>query len=158
MGEALGRIVSLLVWLFGLIAVLQARELNSLIGPVQTLINSFMAYIPRISGAGAIIFVGLMIARIVRDIVQTMMAPIIFDKWASKLNNIVRQSDGPGGTRCPAHRNCPHGPVGFGPAPASVVRCVQSSVVFTLASNAAGTASRSASTVSVPFAPLRDSR
>jgi hypothetical protein len=82
-GAALGKIVSLFVWLFGLIAVLQALELNSVIGPVQGLINSFMAFIPKIIGAGIIFFVGAMIAKIVREIVETALATVNFDKWAN---------------------------------------------------------------------------
>jgi len=82
-GASLGWIVSLFIWLFGLIAVLQALNLNSVIGPVQGLINSFVSYVPKILGAGIIFFVGGMIARIVRDIVQTTLSTISFDKWAN---------------------------------------------------------------------------
>lgn len=82
-GAALGRIVSLFIWLFGLIAILQALDLNSVIGPVEELINSFVAFIPRILGAGIIFFVGGMIARIVRDIVQTTLSTVDFDRWAN---------------------------------------------------------------------------
>lgn len=82
-GASLGRIVSLFIWLFGLTAVLQALDLNSVIGPVQGLINSFVSFVPKILGAGIIFFVGGMIARIVRDIVQTTLSTINFDKWAN---------------------------------------------------------------------------
>ena len=82
-GASLGRIVSLFIWLFGLIAVLQALNLNSVIGPVQQLINSFIGFIPKVLGAGVIFFVGGMIAKIVRDIVQTTLSTVNFDKWAN---------------------------------------------------------------------------
>lgn len=82
-GAALGRIVSLFIWLFGLVAVLQAMGLNSVIGPVQGLINSFIAFVPKILGASIIFFVGGMIAKIVRDIVETALATVNFDKWAN---------------------------------------------------------------------------
>ena len=82
-GASLGRIISLFIWLFGLIAVLQALELSSVIGPVQGLISSFMAFIPKIFGAGIIFFVGAMVAKIVREIVETSLATINFDKWAN---------------------------------------------------------------------------
>ena len=82
-GASLGSIVSMFIWLFGLIAVLQALELNSVIGPVQQLINSFIGFIPKVLGAGVIFFVGGMIAKIVRDIVQTTLATVNFDKWAN---------------------------------------------------------------------------
>ena len=82
-GSALGRIVALFIWLFGLVALLQALGLNSVIGPVQALINSIVGFIPKIVGAGIIFFVGNMIAGIVRDIVQTVLASVNFDKWAA---------------------------------------------------------------------------
>ncbi len=82
-GSALGRIVSLFIWLFGLIAILQALNLNSVIQPVQTLINSFVAFVPNVIGAAIIFFVGSMIARIVRDIVETTLATVNFDKFAN---------------------------------------------------------------------------
>jgi small-conductance mechanosensitive channel len=82
-GSSLGRIVSLFIWLFGLVAVLQALDLNSVIAPVQGLINSFVAFVPKVLGAGIIFFVGGMIAKIVRDIVETSLATVNFDKWAN---------------------------------------------------------------------------
>jgi hypothetical protein len=82
-GAALGRIVSLFIWLFGLVAILQALDLNSVIAPVQSLINSFVAFLPKVLGAGIIFFVGGMIAKIVRDIVETSLATVNFDKWAN---------------------------------------------------------------------------
>lgn len=82
-GASLGRIVSLFIWLFGLIAVLQALHLNSVIGPVQSLLDNFIGFIPKIVGAAIMFFVGTMIARIVRDIVQTTLSTVSFDKWAN---------------------------------------------------------------------------
>jgi len=82
-GQSLGKIVSLFVWLFGLIAVLQALELNSVIGPVQELLNSFIGFIPKIIGAAIIFFVGAMIAKIAREIVETALSSVNFDKWAN---------------------------------------------------------------------------
>ncbi|WP_054107798.1 mechanosensitive ion channel [Novosphingobium sp. AAP83] len=82
-GASLGRIVSLFIWLFGLVAILQALNLNSVIGPVQGLINSFVSFVPKILGAALIFFVGGTIAKIVRDIVATTLLTINFDKWAN---------------------------------------------------------------------------
>ncbi|MGE3692513.1 MAG: mechanosensitive ion channel [Novosphingobium sp.] len=82
-GESLGRIVSLFIWLFGLIAVLQALGLNSVIGPLQRIIDSFMEFLPRVIGAAIIFFVGSMVAKIVREIVETALGAINFDKWAN---------------------------------------------------------------------------
>ena len=82
-GISLGQIVSLFIWLFGLIAVLQALHLNSVVLPLQGLINSFMAFLPKIVGAAVLFFVGTMVAKIVREIITTSLGTVNFDKWAN---------------------------------------------------------------------------
>jgi Mechanosensitive ion channel, conserved TM helix len=83
-GMSLGKIVSLLVWLFGLLAILDVLELGGVAGPITELLDTVMAYVPNLVGAGLLLFIGLMIAGIVRDIAVTAMQAIDLDKWASK--------------------------------------------------------------------------
>lgn len=83
-GLALGKIVSLLIWLFGLLAILQVFALNGVITPVQTLLNGFMDYVDNIVGAALIFFIGAMVARIVKQIVETAMMTVNLDKWATR--------------------------------------------------------------------------
>ncbi|MEZ5693776.1 MAG: mechanosensitive ion channel [Altererythrobacter sp.] len=83
-GESLGKIVSLLIWLFGLLAVLSVLELQGVTEPIETLLNNIMSFIPNLIGAGLIFFIGLMVARIVRDLVVTALKTVDFDKWANR--------------------------------------------------------------------------
>lgn len=83
-GESLGKIVTLLIWLFGLLAILQVFSLAGVMGPVTTLLNNAMGFVPNLIGAGLIFFIGLMVARIVRDIVVTGLQTVDFDRWANK--------------------------------------------------------------------------
>ncbi|GMN13960.1 mechanosensitive ion channel [Altererythrobacter sp. MTPC7] len=83
-GMALGKIVSLFIWLFGLLAILQVLGLNAVAGPINALLENVVAFIPNLIGAGILLFVGLMIAGIVRDIVVTAMQTIDLDKWMNK--------------------------------------------------------------------------
>ncbi|GAA4044024.1 mechanosensitive ion channel [Parerythrobacter jejuensis] len=83
-GESLGKIVSLLIWLFGLLGILQVLELNAVAGPINSLLENIMDFIPNLVGAGLLLFIGLMIAGIVRDIAITAMQTIDLDKWANK--------------------------------------------------------------------------
>jgi hypothetical protein len=83
-GMALGKIVSLLVWLFGLILILQQMGFDSAIAPVQGLLSNFIGYLDNIVFAAAIFFIGSMIARIVRDLVATALSTVDFDKWANR--------------------------------------------------------------------------
>jgi Conserved TM helix len=83
-GASLGTIVSLLIWLLGLIAILQRLGLDNVIKPLQTLLNQIMEFIPNIVGAGVILFVGLVVARIARQLVQTTLSTVNLDSWAAR--------------------------------------------------------------------------
>lgn len=83
-GESLGKIVSLFIWLFGLLAILQVFDLGQVAAPINNLLNNMMDVVPNLFGAGILLFVGLMIAGIVRDIAITAMQTVDLDKWANK--------------------------------------------------------------------------
>lgn len=83
-GHSLGRVLALLVWLLGLVAVLQVFELDTVLSPLRTLLDQVGAYIPRIIGAGLIFYVGLIIARIVKQLIETSLQTVDFDRWMSK--------------------------------------------------------------------------
>ncbi len=83
-GNSLGRVVALLVWLFGLVAVLSVFRLTSVLQPLNTLLDQVGAYVPRIIGAGLIFYVGLIIARIVKQLIETSLETVDFDRWMSR--------------------------------------------------------------------------
>ena len=83
-GMMLGRVVSLLVWLFGLVAILNVLSLGSVTGPVESMLTSVLDFVPNLIGAAIIFFVGSMIAKIVKELVETAMMTIDLDKWANK--------------------------------------------------------------------------
>lgn len=83
-GESLGRIVSLLIWLFGLLIILRVLGLGGVDAPIQTLLNSIMSFIPNLLGAALIFFIGLVVARIARDLLTTTLETVDFDKWANR--------------------------------------------------------------------------
>ncbi len=83
-GHQLGRIVSLLVWLLGLLAILQVFSLGGVMQPVSTLLENIMDFIPNMIGAALIFFIGLMVAKIVRDLTVTTLQTVDFDKWINR--------------------------------------------------------------------------
>lgn len=83
-GLQLGNIVSMLIWLFGLLGVLQVFNLGGIMGPVTTLLDTVMAFVPNLVGAGLIFFIGMMIARIFRDLTIAGLQTVDFDKWANR--------------------------------------------------------------------------
>lgn len=83
LGMALGKIVSLLIWLVGLLAVLQQLGFNSVMAPVEGLLGNFIGYLDNIVFAVAVFFIGTIVARIVRDLAETSFATVNFDRWAN---------------------------------------------------------------------------
>ena len=84
LGESLGKIVSLLIWLFGLLVILNILGLGGVSGPIDSLLKNVVDFIPNLVGAGLIFFIGMMVARIARDIVVTALETVDFDKWANR--------------------------------------------------------------------------
>ena len=84
LGASLGKIVSLLIWLFGLIILLQVLGLGAVAGPIDNLLDGVVEFLPRLVGAGLIFFIGLMLAKIVRDLVVTTMQTVNLDKWLNR--------------------------------------------------------------------------
>ena len=84
LGAQLGKIVSLLIWLFGLIILLQVLGLGAVAGPIDNLLDGVVEFIPNLVGAGLIFFIGLMLAKIVRDLVVTAMQTVNLDQWLNR--------------------------------------------------------------------------
>ncbi len=94
LGESLGKIVGLLIWLFGLLIILTVLGLGSVAGPVDSLLENVVEYIPNLVGAGLIFFIGMMVARIVRDLILTTLQTVDLDKWANRggVDNVTGNS------------------------------------------------------------------
>lgn len=86
LGASLGQVASLLVWLFGLIAVLQLFELTQVLTPIQGLLTGIFAFLPNLIGAGFVFFIGALVAKIVRQLIETSLTALPFDRWLSSAN------------------------------------------------------------------------
>ncbi len=83
-GLQLGKIVSLVIWLLGLLAILQVFSLGGVMQPVTTLLDDIMGFVPNMIGAALVFFIGLMVAKIVRDLTVTTLQTVDFDKWINR--------------------------------------------------------------------------
>lgn len=83
-GVSLGKIVSLLIWLFALIILLSLFGLDRVTTPLNEMLNVVMGFIPKLVAAALIFFIGHTIARIVKDLAVTALQTVSLDKWASK--------------------------------------------------------------------------
>ena len=83
-GTELGRLVYWLVWLVGLIAALQPLGLSGVLTPVTALTNEVFAFLPRLLGAGLFFFAGLILARIVRHVVEAALGALNLERLFSR--------------------------------------------------------------------------
>ena len=86
-GESFGQVGSLLVWLFGLIAVLQVFALDAVLSPIQGALNTVMEYLPKVLGAAFVFFIGYLIARVARQLVEAAVGMINFGGIAAKVKS-----------------------------------------------------------------------
>lgn len=84
-GQSLGKVAGLIVWLFGLVAILQVFALSEVLSPVQGLLGGVMAFIPNLIGAGFIFFIGYVIANIVCQLLKTGLGTVDFSGLVRKL-------------------------------------------------------------------------
>ncbi|GAA3697287.1 hypothetical protein GCM10022377_07730 [Zhihengliuella alba] len=83
-GESLGQIASLLVWLFGLMAILQLFALQQVLAPIQGLLNGVLGFLPNLIGAAVLFIIGYVLAKIVRQLIEAALGTVDLSKLTSK--------------------------------------------------------------------------
>jgi len=84
LGGLIGDITFWLVLLIGIMLALQPLGLTRVLEPVRELTNNTFAFIPNLIGAVLIFAVGLIIAKIVRRIVQEALLAANADRWVQR--------------------------------------------------------------------------
>ncbi len=85
LAKSIGTLAYWLVWLFGLLIAMQPLGLVQAMAPINALTSEVFVYAPRILGAALIFFVGLIFARIARNIVETALSVLNPGRLASRL-------------------------------------------------------------------------
>ena len=83
-GHQLGTIAQLIVWLVGIMAALQFLGIGSILAPINALTLQIFDFLPRLLGGGLIFFIGLIVARIVRRILETALTVANVDGWLAR--------------------------------------------------------------------------
>lgn len=83
-GHQLGVLAYWLVWLVGLLVALQPLGLSQVLDPIRTLTTEVFAFLPRILGAGLIFIIGLIVATILRRVVEAALAAANVDGWLAR--------------------------------------------------------------------------
>ncbi len=84
-GHQLGTIAKLIVWLVGIMAALQYLGVGQILQPINALTLEIFEFLPRLIGAGLIFFVGLIVARIVRQLVETVLIAANIDGLLARI-------------------------------------------------------------------------
>ena len=72
-GHQLGTIAKLIIWLVGIMAALQFLGFAQILAPINELVTEIFAFLPHLIAAGLIFFVGLVVARIVKRLTETVL-------------------------------------------------------------------------------------
>ena len=83
-GTTLGSIGSLIIRLLGLVSLLQLLGLTQVLTPIQSMIDGVLGFLPNLIGAGIVFFVGALLAKVVRQLVETALGALPFDSWMKK--------------------------------------------------------------------------
>ena len=83
--STLGTVGYYLVWLMALPMLLQTVGLTSLLDPVNMLLGQFLGFLPRLFGAAVVLAIGLLVARVVRQIVTGVLTAAGSEKLAGRL-------------------------------------------------------------------------
>src|SRR3954471_22085885 len=84
-GHQLGTIAKLIIWLVGITAALRFLGVGQILEPINDLVEQIFAFLPRLIGAGLIFFVGLIVARIVRQLVETVLVAANVDGLLARI-------------------------------------------------------------------------
>jgi hypothetical protein len=84
-GQQLGTIVKLIIWLVGIMAALQFLGIGQILQPINRLVTDIFSYLDNVLGAGLIFFIGWVVARIVRQLVETILTAANVDGLLARL-------------------------------------------------------------------------
>ena len=84
-GHQLGTIAKLIIWLVGIMAALNFLGFPQILAPINELVTEIFAFLPRLIGAGLIFFVGLIVARIVKQLVETVLTAANIDGFMARM-------------------------------------------------------------------------
>src|SRR3954464_13093422 len=96
-GHQLGVIAKLIIWLVGIMAALRFLGVGQILAPINDLVTEIFNFLPHLIAAGLIFFVGLVVARIVRRLVETVLIAANIDGLLARIGigsseNTVRTS------------------------------------------------------------------
>ena len=84
-GHQLGVIAKLIIWLVGIMAAVNFLGFPQVLAPINELVTEIFAFLPRLIGAGLIFFIGLVLGRIVKRLVETVLVAVNVDGLLARI-------------------------------------------------------------------------
>ncbi|PWH05968.1 hypothetical protein DEO23_09075 [Brachybacterium endophyticum] len=94
LGNAVGTILSMVIWLLGLVIVLGIFQLNQVLSPVTSMLEQGLGFLPNIIGAVFVFVIGLVIAKIVRALITTALNAVDFGKLLGTAQSGIQKATG----------------------------------------------------------------
>ncbi|MCD7750354.1 MAG: mechanosensitive ion channel [Lachnospiraceae bacterium] len=91
--EFIGKLVYFVVFLLFLPGVLDRLGMDSVSAPITSMVNTFLAFIPKLVGAGILLAIGLFVARMVRDLLKSVLKALKIDTFQEKAGIEVTESN-----------------------------------------------------------------
>ncbi len=82
MSNTIANVAYWLIFLLFLPAIVGALGLEGLLEPMRNMVDEILGVLPDIIGAGVILFIGWLVARIVRQITTNLLSGVGVDRWA----------------------------------------------------------------------------
>lgn len=80
--EYVGRLVFIIVFILFLPSVFARLGLDAVASPISSLVNTVVAYIPSLLAAALILFIGLFVARVIRDLLLPLLRKVGVDRFS----------------------------------------------------------------------------
>lgn len=90
--DFIAKLAYFVTFLLFLPGVLDKLGMNSVSQPITNMVNSFLAFIPKVVGAGIIIAVGVFVAKIVRDLLIALLRATKIDQLQAKAGILVTET------------------------------------------------------------------
>jgi hypothetical protein len=84
-GNQLGTIAKLLIWLVGIMAALTFLGIGQILAPINALTLDIFNFLPRLIGFALILFVGFVVARIAQRLVETVLVAANVDGLLARI-------------------------------------------------------------------------
>jgi hypothetical protein len=84
-GHQLGTIAKLIIWLVGIMAALNYLGLGQILAPVNELLAQIFGSLGDVLAAGVVFFIGLVLARILRQLIETILTAANVDGWLARI-------------------------------------------------------------------------